>query len=97
MSVLAERCPRLHRAAQAERVLLAARARREIEKRKQLARLEWLVEHREMQLLRAGATGNPKYFAYRARKLDTARAALEHVQGDLRDLATWEPPQEHAA
>lgn len=55
----------------------ARRLRREA----RLLHLEWLVAHRELQLLRAGATGRRAYIAARQRKLDAAvRARKRAIQ-----------------
>ncbi len=42
--------------------------------------VERLVAHRELQLLRAGASGNRRYIAERQRKLDAALRAQQRLQ-----------------
>jgi hypothetical protein len=91
MSWLAERCPRLARAHRNQRILLAARASRAAAKRGQILRLEQLVAHRELQLIRAGSTGSARYLQKRAAKLQSSTTALEHVRADLRAVDRWEP------
>jgi hypothetical protein len=55
----------------------AAEAERRLERRRD--RLERLVAHRELQLLRAAATGKPDYERLRARKLAAARRELKKL------------------
>lgn len=64
--------PRLARAFDQHRALAPARH----QARERLLKAERLVSHRELQLLRADTTGNPRYAEHRARKLDLARAEL---------------------
>ena len=93
MSWLTENCPRLARAHAAQRQVLEARARREARKVEQVHELERVVAHRELQLLRAGSTGDGRYVKRRSDKLATARAALAHVRRDLRLVGSWEPEE----
>jgi hypothetical protein len=54
------------------------RARRRRHREREL-HLEWLVSHRDLQLVRAGATRSRTYIAARARKLKAAQQKLaEH-------------------
>ena len=78
-----EIAPRLARARDG---LLAER--REGRRRRRLLRdsvlhREWLVAHRDLQLVRASATGNGRYILRRRRLLDAARAELARFQGLL--------------
>jgi len=43
----------------------------------------WLVEHRDLQLVRAYATGNAKYIAHRARKLKAAHREMRQAEARL--------------
>lgn len=54
--------------------------------RDRVAKAEWLVAHRELQLIRAGAVGSAKYVGHRSRKLDSARKELAKAQRRLRAL-----------
>lgn len=76
--------PRLARARDQLLAEQAREARREkrarARRRKRAARelhLQWLVDHRDLQLARALHTGNGNYIDQRRRKLDAARAELE--------------------
>ena len=84
---LASICPRLARARdqylaeQAERIAEAARAA--IRARILADRLlhkQWLVEHRELQLIRSYHTRNPRYIAERERKWKQAKQELADAQ-----------------
>lgn len=44
------------------------------------------LEHRELQLIRAGAIGRPAYLVVRQRKLDAARKEVARLQQRLRAL-----------
>lgn len=78
--------PRLERAHRERKVeMVAERLARHVA-REQEMRMERLVAHRELQLLRAATTGNVKYERYRARKLDMARAMLTKAQATSRRL-----------
>lgn len=48
---------------------------------------QWLVEHRELQLIRAYSTGNPRYIAQRERKWQQAKRELAEVQARVEALA----------
>lgn len=72
-SWLADHCPRLHRAHHAER---ARRARRD----SAVLRARRCEAHRELQLIRAAATGNGTYIAERQRKLREIRAKIERLE-----------------
>ena len=87
MTVLAEIAPRValardqwlaEQARQAAAREQAARARAAAEAR--VAHKQWLVEHRELQLLRACASRRRGWIAARARKLDQARRELALAQ-----------------
>lgn len=91
MTRLADIAPRLARAVEAERRVIAARVLRERRKQSEILRLERLVAHRELQLVRAYSTCDRRYIKRRAEKLDSARSALEHVRRDLVTVADWEP------
>jgi hypothetical protein len=74
--------PRLARArdaflAEQKALAEAAAAGRRLENRRD--RLERLVAHRELQLLRAAVTGKPDYERARARKLAAARRELDRL------------------
>lgn len=43
-----------------------------------------LVDHRELQLLRAGTTGSRSYVAERQRKLDRARCQMRWLDRELK-------------
>jgi len=60
----------------AEREALAKAQRR---RANALLRLQWLVAHRELQLLRAGATDKRRYIATREKKLAAARRELDEL------------------
>lgn len=59
-------------------------ARRERQRAARRLHLEWLVAHRELQLLRAGARcrsrSQREYVAQRQRKLDAARRELADLE-----------------
>lgn len=78
MSWFAEHCPRLARArdeyVRIERRKLASLASARL-------RLERLVAHRELQLVRAQRTGDGRYIARRTGKLERAREALARLGG----------------
>lgn len=71
--------PRLYRALCAYRADQAARS----EQRGAVLQLERLVAHRELQLVRAGTTRNPRYVHEQQRKLDQARKHLARAQRRL--------------
>lgn len=58
------------------------RRRRHAARLERAAHLEWLVSHRELQLVRAYATGSAKYIRQRTRLLALARA--EQAEFELR-------------
>jgi hypothetical protein len=80
MSWLREHCPRLalardQRVAEIARETVAQRRwRRE---RQEALKVE---AHRDLQLVRAWATGNPKYIRHRERKLAAIRATLRRLE-----------------
>lgn len=51
--------------------------------RKQEAKLERLVAHRELQLVRAGFVGDRRYLKHRQRKLDWARKELARIRSHI--------------
>lgn len=67
-----------------EREALAPQRR---ELRYRVRRLEALVAHRELQLIRAGRSRNGKYVKQRERKLEDARRWLETAKTRLEALA----------
>ncbi|MHB1950210.1 MAG: hypothetical protein ACYCQK_01895 [Acidiferrobacteraceae bacterium] len=79
--ILADVAPRLALARdqwQHEQHLRIARQR---ERERAVGRLRWLVEHRELQLLRAEAARRPRrYLALRAAKLEQARTDLRRIE-----------------
>lgn len=86
MSWLREHCPRLalardQRAAEMRR---ERQARREI--RRQMLAAEQMVAHRELQLVRAQATGDRRYIDRRTNKLDAGRRQLERLRRRARRL-----------
>lgn len=83
MSWLAENCPRLAKAR--DDLLRRREYDRAIERSRTTALLEAqrVLAHRELQLVRALATGDGRYIAVRQRKLDASRrkvAALSRRQ-----------------
>lgn len=74
--------PRLGRA----RDQLIAEAKRQrylrSERRRLHLKLIWLVDHRDLQLARASATGKGRYITERRKKLDQARRQLERFERD---------------
>lgn len=95
MSALASIAPRLARARDQRVSELRAIERRRRIAQGQLLGVERLVAHRELQLVRAQATGNGRYIAARHRKLAAAeralarlRVALDHEQTPGRTTAT---------
>lgn len=71
--------PRLARARDQFIAEREAAARAERRHRAAQLRLERLVAHRELQLLRAGARGGRAYIAHRARKLAAAKRGLDDL------------------
>ena len=71
--------PRLARARDAFLASQREHARRERRRLAGLERAEQIVIHRELQLLRAGATGDRRYVARRQHKLDQARALVARL------------------
>ena len=67
--------------------IAAERKRREREGRRHKLRLEQRAErnlaHRELQLVRAQATGDGRYIARRERLLDAAKQRLAYLKADL--------------
>ena len=94
VSWLAGNCPRLYRAWQSHLRILELRSRRERSLTSELLRLERLEAHRDLQLLRAGATNRRGYVASRGRKLAAAERGLERVRSDLAKVGSWEPDEE---
>jgi hypothetical protein len=43
----------------------------------------WLLEHRDLQLVRAYATGDAKYIAHRSRKLKAAHREMAQAEARL--------------
>jgi hypothetical protein len=80
-------------AANARRV--AEKARREREGRRHRARLELRAErrlaHRELQVVRAMATGNGNYIAQREAKLAAAREQLRRIRQPWPDTGRPQP------
>jgi hypothetical protein len=60
----------------------AARQRRRL-LRESVQHREWLVAHRDLQLVRASATGDGRYITRRRRLLESARVELARFQGLL--------------
>lgn len=73
---LADRCPRLALARDQRLQQLRDESHMRLVRLQQRYRLERLVAHRELQLIRAEAKGAGKYIAVRQRKLVEARAEL---------------------
>lgn len=71
-----DRFPRLHLAWQQERT--AYLARRQL--RHDLMRLEGLVAHRELQLIRAMSRNDRRYISRRQYKLQTAQRDLQRLR-----------------
>lgn len=61
--------------------------------REQLESAERLVAHRELQLLRAGATGDRSYVRRRDNKLTRARAHLAAARAVAEQLGAVPPPR----
>lgn len=76
MDSTVDRFPRLHRAWQQERI--AYLARRQL--RHDLMRLEGLVAHRELQLVRAMSRNDRRYIKRRQDKLQAAQDALKRLR-----------------
>jgi hypothetical protein len=55
---------------------------------REIAALEGLVAHRELQLARAYTTRNPTYMNLRGRKLRHAQTRLQRAQATLEALNT---------
>lgn len=80
MSWLATNCPRLARARDQHNAHVRQQA---VDRRRHaelLCRAEQLLAHRELQLIRAEATGDAKYIRKRHGKLVAARAAVESIR-----------------
>ena len=73
---LAHRAKVLADRAEADRVALMRQAK--------LVELQRLVAHRELQLIRAYATGRGRYIVARQRKLEQARRRLQTVERTAR-------------
>jgi hypothetical protein len=72
--LLASRCPRLARARDEHLAERARAAAWEARMQDERLRLDALVAHRELQLVRSYRTKSPRYIAVRQWKLDQARA-----------------------
>jgi hypothetical protein len=84
MTSLAVMCPRLALARdQRLEELYEERAER-MRCLKRLAHLEYVVAHRELQVIRAYATGKPKYIAARVRKLEEIKDELAGAKARAR-------------
>lgn len=79
-------CPRLARARDQLLALREAQHRRRIWIADERLKLERLVAHRELQLLRAGQTNDSRYIKRRQDKLDRAREDLRRLEHDDRHL-----------
>lgn len=77
---LADIAPRLALARDQYLAERAEIARRERARATARLRLERLIAHRELQLIRAGARGSRRYLEVRQRKLDSARRALGRLE-----------------
>lgn len=76
MTALADFAPRLARAHAQRREELRRGAAAERHRVTMLDKAERLVIHRELQLIRAGRTGDARYIKRRQDKLDAARAQV---------------------
>lgn len=72
--------PRLARARDQRVVELIGERRERLYVLRLLQHTEWRVAHRELQLARAGSTGNARYIGERSRKLARAQRELRQVQ-----------------
>jgi hypothetical protein len=77
---LASVCPRLALARRQRIVELVEERHARHLARWDLQHAEWLVAHRDLQLVRAGATGRRAYIEIRERKLAAAREQLARVR-----------------
>lgn len=97
MGYLQDNCPRLALAVAQYNMVVREREARRQRKIAQVHRLEGLVAHRDLQLVRASATGRlgrrgqAKYIHERSVKLTASQRALAHVRTDLATVSTWEP------
>jgi uncharacterized protein YceH (UPF0502 family) len=91
MTRLADIAPRLARARDQWIAIDLDRNRRRLDLIDRRMRLEWLVGHRDLQLVRScsrrAAVRDQRYMQKRQAKLDAARAGLAQVEADLRALA----------
>lgn len=77
---LADVAPRLARARDQHEARIAAERKRQRKLAHERLRLERLIAHRELQLLRAGTTRSQWYVDVRARKLASAQRALARLE-----------------
>jgi hypothetical protein len=79
MTTLAQVAPRLAKAHRERQREIEVEARKERHRQTMLLKAERLEAHRDLQLIRAYATGDRRYIERRERKLDQAR----------REVARW--------
>jgi hypothetical protein len=79
--------PRLARARDQHVAEVRERAQRRAEAETLRVNLDRLVAHRELQLLRAGATNDREYVARRSRKLAAAQRARARLEDALREMS----------
>lgn len=86
MTRLADIAPRLARAR--DQIVEERRRLAEVERglSERWMQVRWLVEHRDLQLLRAGAKGDRHYIAERQRKLDRARRQMQWLDRELKQV-----------
>lgn len=76
MTTLADIAPRLAKAQRERRLEIEAAAAQERHRCTKLLQAQRLLAHRELQLIRAEATRDPRYIARRQDKLSQARAEV---------------------
>lgn len=84
---LSARCPRLAAAYRGRLVEIALEREARRRARDRHTRAERLVAHRELQLIRAGWTGDPRYIVRREAKLARAVIELAHAEQALASVA----------
>ena len=86
MSWFTENCPRLALARDKHELAWRERKADELKRARDLARLESLVAHRELQLIRAGSIGRGRYIDVRRRKYEQAQGMLARCQGERHEV-----------
>lgn len=84
---LREIAPRIALAQEQLIAELQWKARRRRWLRDRLWRAQWTVDHRDLQLQRAQATGDARYIARRQAKLQRAQKELRRLQRRMQEVA----------